>query len=249
MKKTKEPLVSIITCTGGRPEAFSLCTKYLRRQTYKGPIQWIIVDDSTPETVPPTFDSGVQIDYVRGPVAWRPGLNTHVANLNAALPKIKGDIITFFEDDDFYHPMYLEKLLYLLDKWEAAGCAHNLYYALKDRAWKDWRNLEHASLCSTAFHRSMLPIFEEAVNDGTSPWIDIHFWKKAKEQHRDVCLLWGAYINIGMKQLPGKPGIGAGHRGVADDRFMRDPVFAKLKEWVGEEDAAPYIRLATGQPL
>lgn len=41
-------LVSIITCTGFRPEALALCEKYILRQTWKSPIEWIIVDDSIP---------------------------------------------------------------------------------------------------------------------------------------------------------------------------------------------------------
>ena len=40
--------VTLITPTGYRPEAFGLCIEYVWRQTYNGPLQWIVVDDGHP---------------------------------------------------------------------------------------------------------------------------------------------------------------------------------------------------------
>src|SRR6188474_846013 len=102
------PTVSLITTTGWRPAGFKLCEKYIARQTYKGPIQWIVVSDDRPETPTPcTMDQ----EYYQCPIIWRPGLNTQRYALDIAIPKIKGDIIIIVEDDDVMKPEWVSVLV------------------------------------------------------------------------------------------------------------------------------------------
>lgn len=38
-------MMTLITPTGVRPKAWSICERLMARQTYDGPVQWVIVDD------------------------------------------------------------------------------------------------------------------------------------------------------------------------------------------------------------
>ena len=38
-------VITLITPTGDRHEAFALCEKWIGRQSYIGQIQWVVVDD------------------------------------------------------------------------------------------------------------------------------------------------------------------------------------------------------------
>lgn len=237
-------LVSLLTPTGGRPEAFKLCEKYVARQTYKGPLEWIVIDDMEPKTV-----CTMGQKQVAGPKPWRPGINTQRPNMDLALQLAKGDYIFVWEDDDWYAPNYIETMLFLLKKWDAVGEANNRYYALQDRSYIWFNNTNHASLCSTAIRRSLLPKLEEAVNSGENPFFDTGFWNRVRNEHLNAAMILNTRLNVGMKQLPGRTGIGAGHHNTKEQGFTRDPMFVMLKNWVGEEDAKDYIKLATGQPL
>lgn len=63
MNKTrlKQEGITIITPTGDRHEMFSLCAKWVSKQTVQ-PNQWIIVDDGKIPLCPPTMPF---ITYVR----------------------------------------------------------------------------------------------------------------------------------------------------------------------------------------
>lgn len=243
------PVVTVATLTGSRPEGFQLATKYLFRQTYKGPIQWIVIDDCYPKTeMPQALPGNITLEYHRGPKDWRPGLNTQKGNMDLAIQLSKGDYFFTWEDDDFYAPNYLQTMLYFLQRYDAVGEANNRYYALVDRCYIEFNNTKHASLCSTAVRKSLMPVLEEAVCSGENPFFDTSFWRRMIQQNYNAILVLNTKLNIGMKQLPGRTGIGAGHSHTKEQGFTRDPLFQILRNWVGD-DADSYIRLATGQPL
>ena len=222
-------MITLITATGERPEAFKLCTEYVARQTYKGPMQWIVVDDGK---VPiPTPRDSLKFEYIRGPKIWKPGINTQRLNLDIAIPHIKGDHILLIEDDDWYSPHYLECMLSLLQNADVVGEADAKYYNIKDRSYNELKNYTHASLCSTAFNKKVLPLFELAVNSGEL-YIDSVFWNLVKQKRAPYTLRLGtANLCVGMKGLPGRKGIGIGHTPVG---YSRDTdTFDKLREWIG----------------
>lgn len=258
-------LITCITPTGTRPEALGFCERYLARQTYDGPIQWIIVDDSPEQKVDErkvplgweqlrkssekiyTVNRGpkkapMSVEVHIGPKKWHPGINTQRPNMDEGIKFVQGDYVFVIEDDDWYHPEYLETFRFFLQKYSVVGEGCNKYYALKERKYWTLGNHFHASLCSTAMKRMALPLLEEAVNDGQI-YPDISFWKKCMEEWKIphvLCL----HINlgIGMKQLPGRKGIGGGHT-VNNDVFRSDPGFDILKSWIGAEDTQNYVKL------
>lgn len=222
-------LVTLVTPTGHRPEAFALCQKYIDRQTYKGDIQWIIISDDPNIAVPV---KSLDTEIYPGPKQWSPGINTQRLNLDAAIPHVKGDYVFIIEDDDWYSPKYIESTLALLQMADVVGEGNTKYYNLKHSCYRELQNYAHSSLCQTAFRRSALPTFEQAVNSGKE-FIDIEFWRLA----RSKMIYTEANLSIGMKGLPGRPGIGLGHRPVD---FTADYDMQKLIEWIGEEDAKAY---------
>lgn len=237
-------LVTLLTPTGGRPEAFKLCEKYIRAQTYRGPIEWCVVYDMDP---PPQCTAGQRL--MRGPKAWRPNVNTQRPNCDLLLQMAKGEFMFWIEDDDYYNPKYIEDMLYFLQKYDAVGEANNRYFALQDRSYIEFRNTKHASLCSTAFRRVMLPVMDEAVNSGANPFFDCSFWARVLQENRNGLLVLNPRLNVGMKQLPGRMGIGAGHNNTKAQGFTHDPNFGVLRSWIGQDDLNDYIKLATGQKI
>lgn len=217
--------VTLITPTGSRPEAFALCERFIERQTYKGPIQWIVIDDSPKNPTKCTLGQ----EYYVGPMEWREGLNTQRYNLAFALPKVKGDYILLPEDDDFFHPQFIEVYLDFLKHVALVGEGDCTYYSLKTKGYLEMNNFKHASTTQTAFRKSSIPFFEKALHSGEK-YFDIVLWNNAKAGRIKNILFSGLGLCVGMKGLPGRNGIGVGH---SSNNFTLDPDLSKLKQLVG----------------
>ena len=243
----ESPLVTLITPTGGRPKAFTFCQQMMMRQTYKGPIQWIVIYD-TPEEIEiivPT-DSNIKVEVHRGPKDYRPNINTQRPNLNHALQFVKGSVVVLPEDDDNYQPKFLQTILGFLNNYEIAGEACSTYYNLKERCYKEWNNTKHASLCQTGILTKRLDILDEAINSGEL-FMDIALWRSAlKHKLSSIMFMLDSPCVVGMKGIE-RFGIGAGHK---PEGFIRDPGFEKLVELVGKEDAETYRQMiGATQPI
>lgn len=234
------PLVTLITPTGARPEAFALCEKYMKRQTYRGEIQWIVVDDGDPPT-----ECTMNQTYIRGPKPWRPGINTQRPNMNAALEYIQGDFIFIIEDDDWYAPNYLESYLRLLQIYSAVGEGNAKYINILDRSWREWDNHKHASLCQTGMRKELLPRLDEAINSGEL-FMDCVLWRYFFHHNLKPFMFLNQDLCVGIKGMPGRRGIGAGHF-PQEKGFTSDPGFSNLKRIIGEEDARVYTEIAAKQ--
>jgi hypothetical protein len=200
--------VTLITPTGDRPLAFSLCQRWMARQT-RQPDQWIVVDDGK---VPMTYvPAGVK--YIRRepkPTDPRYTLN---ANLQEAIPYITGDKILIIEDDEYYAPDYVRTMSNKLDTSEVAGIMMALYYHLPTNGYSQLANTCHASLAETGFRRTFLPELTELVKDSGETYLDIRLWKRAMELKKATCLFQddADTLFVGIKGLPGRKGIGMGH--------------------------------------
>lgn len=228
--------ISLITPTGGRPGPLKLCEKFVHRFTLPANtcIEWIIVTDSADknEWLPEEKSiPNVITKIVRGPDIWREGFNTQRGNMNAGVEAVTGDYIFVIEDDDYYHPEYLADMMHLLKRWDIVGEGQSIYYNLKERSWKCQNNLRHASLCQTGLIKTHLGLLSMAVNSGEL-YFDLKFHALVEEHSIPRVITNYMGRCVGMKGLPGKGGIGVGHR--ARD-FTPDPNFTKLKELVGED--------------
>ena len=223
--------ITAITCTGDRPGAFELCRRYMQRQTYRGLLQWIVVDDgevSTSEQLPACAEQ------IRPEPFWKPGQNTMPRNLIAALAVVRCRKIVFIEDDDWYSPEYLDYMDGLLSQRDLAGEAFAHYYHVPTRQWRMMPNDRHASLCQTGITENLLGNFFKICTDNTD-FLDVRLWEVGGGLlKRNV---WPACV--GIKGLPGRPGIGIGHRPSDGGHWEADPTCVVLRSWIGE-DAANY---------
>lgn len=242
-------MITLITATGHRPESFALCCKYMQRQTVNTPIQWIVIDDSigtggkcdSAELLKNFSNPGnIKAELYAGPQLWRPGVNTQRGNLDIALSFVKGDKIFIIEDDDFYHPRYLQVMSALLDLVDIVGESNTKYYFLNGPGGKEHFNYMHSALCQTGFVKSQLSAFLAAVNSGNM-YIDLAFWGEARKNHTPRLLVSERNLCIGIKGMPGRENLSAGAK---QKDFLIDPTLAKLKEWIGEdvEFYKPYAR-------
>ena len=216
--------LSVITPTGGRPEAFALCELWMSRQTVQ-PYEWIVVDDCDPAT-PCTMGQTV----VRPEPRWRPGGKpTNGRNLLAGLDCVTGDATTIVEDDDWYAPQHIEALLKLLGRAPLVGEGLTRYYNLHTRRWANMRNSAHACLATTAWLQKFAGTVKTVIETNEGPCYDLTIWRRSPESILNL----GTRNHIGIKCMPGRPGIAHGHT----DHCCRqpDPELHVLRGWIGDD--------------
>jgi hypothetical protein len=225
-------VLTLITPTHGRPQAFALLERWISRQTYKGPMEWIVGLDSDP----------AEYAFTMGQTVWAssPMPNSMLSNLSFALPRAKGDLIAFVEDDDWYHPEYLQNLVeanYPASDMIGTGPAH--YYRVTDRTWRCMGNKGHCSLAQTAIPARTVPKLLEIIAKGRTN-IDMQLWTTPglTKQRLANTASDGRLLHVGIKGMPGTPGIGVGHG--PDFNGRPDPEGKQLREMMGE-DAEAYL--------
>lgn len=218
-------MITLITCTGDRPQSFSLVEHCIRRQTYRGDLQWLVVNDGRHH-----YDYSAGQEVITRQPTNGPSLG---ANILAALPRVKGDRILFIEDDDWYAAEYLEVMNAALDKAPLVGNCPALYYNVQYRKSRAMTNAKHASLAQTGLRTDLIPILRRVI-PGT-PFIDMRLWRAwAGRPHSlfpNVKQPSGSFLQVSLKGMPGRPGLGVGHK----DRGTPDPTGDTLREWAGPE--------------
>jgi len=234
-------MLTVITCTGDREIAFGLCRRWMQNQTIK-PDQWIIIDDGQIPTIISKPEDYVH--YIRR----QPDPNcrevTLILNLKMALPLIKGDKILIMEDDEYYAPRYIEEMSGRLDSYEVVGIGNAKYYHLQAGGYKCCGNTNNASLAETGFRSSFLPIFSECVYSiKNTPWLDILLWKQVRNSKEISSLIFfdvDGTLFVGVKSLPGREGIGVGHKKGFYRKFDVDR--SVLRNWI-PKDYSIYLDL------
>lgn len=234
--------VTVITCTGERPEAFALCKRWMQAQTYPGPVQWVIVDDGRFASDVEFVKSNWSVEIIQPEMKWEPGMITQGRNMRLALEHATGDLLFCIEDDDHYSPVYLELMLDLYrsscsiyDKqFQLFGCANARYYNVLHRKYAHMQNELHASLCETLWTREQNGLLRDACLSGEQ-FIDIVFWRMAREQQIPGMTVRHADASVGIKGLPGRAGIGVGHRLDPRVQWKSDMTFEVLREWIGTD--------------
>lgn len=229
-------MLTLLTATGCRPEAWAICEKLMQAQTFTGPVRWIIVDDGK-EAQPITFArEGWQLEVVRREPFWKPGQNTQALNLVAGLARVKPyDRLVIIEDDDHYAPDWIETISAELDGADLAGEKMARYYNVATSTGRQLNNANHASLCSTGMKGLALELFRRECKPGVQ-FIDVTLWRNFKGAKH----LFGGSRVTGIKGMPGRGGIGMGHK--PDFHGTKDKDGSLLSEWIGQ-DAELYIGL------
>jgi len=228
--------ITCITPTGDRPLAFALCQQWMLHQTVK-PDQWIVVDDGK---VP--LEPMMPMQYVRRKPQPSDPRHTLLMNMRVALPLITGDKIIIIEDDEYYAPTYVEELARLLGQYEAAGIVRSKYYYIPSGGYHRHGNTSQASFAQTSFRRSFLPEFERLLEGDA--YLDIRAWRVIGRRG----YLFSDDKNplyLGIKGLPGRVGIGTGHRKEMYGKFDTSDR-AILKGWV-PNDYQIYLDILNGK--
>jgi hypothetical protein len=101
-------MLTLLTATGGRPEALDLCFRWMNNQDYKGEVRWVIVDDVSLNTayrdkIRKDWDVTVALPSPK----WEEGQNTQARNLLAGLLEVDPNSkLLIIEDDDYYHRLH-----------------------------------------------------------------------------------------------------------------------------------------------
>jgi glycosyltransferase involved in cell wall biosynthesis len=217
--------LSIITPTCDQPLGMMLAERYVARQTLQ-PDEWIVADDGI---VPARLEAG-QTHIVRKRVY--EGGQSLAGNMLAALERATGDVIVVIEHDDWYAPNHLELCAERLLKAQATGCGWQRYYNVHHKCHRLMKN-RGSALCNTAFRRGLLPRMQEMAHKAFRErqiGLDRMFWDSLRP---DICDIHDQHSVVGIKGLPGRPGLGLGHR--PDDRWTADPRMETLRQWIGED--------------
>jgi len=241
-------MVALITPTGYRRSQLTMCAEMMKRQTYKGNVVWIIVDDCSPistDVVPENFRDNWAIIKTFPSPSWRPGLNTQGRNMSVGINKIYENFndseikaVFIIEDDDYYRPEYITEMLKRMDGYKVIGEVNTLYYNVFFRRYAANGNFQHSSLFQTAFTMDVIPIFRRCYMD---KFIDAKFYQILAK--KGVNLFSADNLSIGIKGMPGRPGIGAGHTRMSG--MKSDPGLNYLISLIGE-DAKQYGRYYGG---
>ncbi len=227
--------VTLITPTGGRPESFELCVKWVARnlKNYLGDVQWLVIDDCDPKTVTLAgqlqyISQGLYFKILTPEPPWASGQNTLARNLLAAIPFVTHENILFFEDDDFYSEDYITTMCEMLEQADIVGCSVSYYYHVPSRQYRILEHTGRSSLSQTGIRKSELKLLRRVCEE-SSEYIDVRLWESSPS-HR--------YFSdctqvIGMKGLPGRPGLGMGHRPDSSSEWQKDSDLSVLRDWIG----------------
>lgn len=230
-------MIALITPTGGRPKQLELCARWMKNQTYKGKVLWVITDDVKPytsEIIKDDFRKNWIIEKRLPKPVWKVGgKHTQCRNLMEGIQVVKGydnvNRIFIIEDDDYYAPEYLDVMFNELKRKPAVGQRNTTYYFLGKGACV-LPNITHGSLFQTAFCTRLLPAFERVVETGTKK-VDIDFWNYLPVSYSQEGLLQPKkQLSLGIKGGAGRTGIGIGHM----DLFLPYDG-TKLKDWIGKD--------------
>jgi hypothetical protein len=166
--------------------------------------------------------------------SWTPGHNTQARNILLAIPKVKYDIVLLCEDDDYVRRDYLSLMSrrFHSPRTFLVGEGNTHYYHPINRQYKIFHNPRHSSLCATGIRASHLHMLTDICNQfPTGGILDIPLWRRAGTSGT-IHPFSGACI--GIKGLPGRPGITQAHREQIRGWYS-DPDLNMLRSWIGDD--------------
>jgi len=149
----------------------------------------------------------------------------------------KYDVVICWEDDDYYHPQYIETVMKLWEQnpgLELIGSTSTTYYHIFDKKYKFMLTPRHSSMMNTSI-RGGLNI--DWPSDDTV-FLDLKLWAKMKGKMFDI-----GKLATGIKHGIGVCG-GQGHNGNICD--ISDPDGAHLRGLVDPQSFEFYMNYDNG---
>lgn len=240
--------IHLITPTGARLEALKLLVRYMQRQTVTD-WRWTILDDCEPATaIQAAHEQRIEdrIEIYRPSWRWKPGMNTQKPNMLALIDRAFAsgfDLLFVIEDDEWYSPRYLESMIEHARRTDILiGQTQAHFYNVRLRHARILPNYEHTALCRTAVNPDGARLMRDVFNMLEWPQGehgDRVMWNRCPSDHKNLFTL-DRPLNVGIKGMPGRGGIGTGHDRIKRD-LINDPRLTLLGKWIGD-DADAYAR-------
>jgi glycosyltransferase involved in cell wall biosynthesis len=201
----------IIPDRGDRPELLKNCIRMMKNQTIQAETI-CVVDDPVINPDIPDITYRYRIGYDR------------LRNKNL-------DCILLIENDDWYHPKYIERMV---EKWIELGkpdlCGHQytVYYHVAKRAWLKLDHFRRSSAMNTLIKPDLN--FGWCVDHEV--YTDLHLWMKSGLH--GVTWMPLTHLCLGIKHAIGKTG-GAFHSTYLNRFKNQDPNFDFLKQYMDFE--------------
>lgn len=248
--------ITCITCTADRPWAIARAEYQMARQSLQ-PDEWIVADAGK---VPARLTQGQR--HLRLPYH-ESGAASLANNLREAVRAAQGDYLVIIEDDDWYHPDYIEECRKRLRRISVAGEPWLRYYHVAERRYATFPNAGGSGLFQTSLRKKYVPALLRAIRqaqEGGGYDIDGRLWKMLSPAE---CRLFDDDLTVGIKGMPGSVGIGIGHRPIrlrrvhprpscpqghlqpVDSRWAFDHDGQQLCSWIGDE-ANFYLAFSNG---
>lgn len=228
-----------LTPTGLRPLPLLALERRLAAAPGR-PDLWLVIDDGDP---PSSTERLVPTRHVLRLPSWQPGQITLRENLLKGLQLVlqmeQEDVaVMILEDDDWYAPAYFDEVRESLkvDNAEVIGAPLARYINVRSMRALENRNVYHASLSATTVRGAGLMKLYELCQNHPSHFLDIPLWEWALKEKVGFLNNALAPLTVGVKGLPGRAGIGIGHR--RDMGYHAPHAVA----WLGE-DADEYLRM------
>ncbi len=238
-------VVTLLTPTGSRPLAFALCESFMERQSYEGDVQWVVVDDGETPT-PISENSRVTTVIRRRPQGDQPG-QLLLANLRAAWfgGHVRGDVVLFIEDDDWYPRTYVADQVTELQKWDMAGESPYRVYHVPTGRWAICQPYQGSALSRTAIRTEALARVPLCNWEAGTVYFDALLWGCGEIRNTHVYAREDGRGVVGMKGMPGRRGLSPGHDPNMEE-YAPDAGGEVLRRWVGD-DCHIYASLRRGR--
>ena len=144
-------MISLCTPTHNRRIFINTMIKCVMNQTYKGPLEWIIVDDGDDKIE----DLVKDIPFVRYYAVEKMTIG---AKRNLIHKYTKGDVLIYIDDDDYYPPQRIEHVLESLNSSLICGSSiMYIYFSNLNKIYKFGPyGTNHATAATFGFKRELL---------------------------------------------------------------------------------------------
>lgn len=151
-------MISLCTPTHNRRMFINTMISCVMHQTYKGPLEWIIVDDGDDKI----YDLVKDIPFVRYYAVEKMSIG---AKRNLIHKYTKGDILIYIDDDDYYPPQRIEHAIESLNSSLICGSSiMYIYFSNLNKIYKFGPyGKNHATAATFGFKRELLN--QTAYND------------------------------------------------------------------------------------
>lgn len=218
--------VCVVTCTGGRPELFALCRKWVERQTKKVD-QWLVATDNgdTPEI--PTWAKHEHLP-AGGP-------DSALITMLGRVPDDHAVIV--MEDDDWYSPVHVETIVKQIDAGHMLSCQRQaMRFHLPAMRCTELHEQQGFIQGTVGIHPNYVEAYRKMIERG-----DLSAPEHESGRYDEI-------TTIGIKGaghgLPGRAGFTRSHlpHHRKTTSMLLDPDHRTFRRWLGA-DADDYLRL------